>query len=188
MDAVTVTRDMGTDDSYSAGLLERETENPTVGTFPPTVSSIAFDAVTRGDLIYWGEWSDRDTLVVTRHRVGLRRRFSVHRAGPVSARQRRCDYAPAARRGSHRAVEDGEDPSRAGSSGKPLMVEVVRRLDINQFSVRLTTLRTAFSPVVPGHYASSFESPPRETGTVLSSGSSKASSSVSSLSLCASTV
>lgn len=68
MDVVTVTHDMGTDDSYSTGLLERDTENPAVGTFPPTVSSTAFDAVTRGDLIYWGEWTDRDALVVTRHR------------------------------------------------------------------------------------------------------------------------
>ncbi len=59
---------MSTDGSQSIGLLERDVENPAVGTFPTTVSSTAFDAVTRGDLIYWGEWSDRDSLVVTRHR------------------------------------------------------------------------------------------------------------------------
>lgn len=64
-----MSHDMNTNDSYSVGLLERDTENPAVGTFPPTVSSTAFDAVTRGDLIYWGEWVARDSLVVTRHRA-----------------------------------------------------------------------------------------------------------------------
>ncbi|WP_306061122.1 hypothetical protein [Natronococcus wangiae] len=59
---------MKIEDPYLIGLLERDVENPAVGTFPPTVSSTAFDAVTRGDLIYWGEWSDQDSLVITRHR------------------------------------------------------------------------------------------------------------------------
>lgn len=68
MRVVTVNRNMSTDNLQSIGLLERDVENPAVGSFPPTVSSTAFDAVTRGDLIYWGEWMDRDSLVVTRHR------------------------------------------------------------------------------------------------------------------------
>lgn len=59
---------MSADDLYSLGLLERYAENPARGTFPPTVVSTAFDAVTRGDLIYWDEWAERDSLVVTRHR------------------------------------------------------------------------------------------------------------------------
>ncbi|ADB63596.1 hypothetical protein Htur_4835 (plasmid) [Haloterrigena turkmenica DSM 5511] len=59
---------MSTDELSSIGLLERDTENPAVGMFPPTASSTAFDAVTRGDLIYWGEWVKRDALVVTRYR------------------------------------------------------------------------------------------------------------------------
>ncbi|MDS0476871.1 hypothetical protein [Natrinema sp. 1APR25-10V2] len=59
---------MGTDEPYSIGFLERDAENPAVGTFPPTVSSTEFDAVTRGDLVYWGEWTDRGWLVVTRYR------------------------------------------------------------------------------------------------------------------------
>lgn len=65
---VTIARNMDTDDPYSIGLLERDAENPAVGTFPPTVSSTAFGAVTRGDLVYWGEWLDQTALVVTRHR------------------------------------------------------------------------------------------------------------------------
>lgn len=68
MQAVIVSLTMSTENSDSIGLLERDVENPARGTFPPTVSSAALDAVTRGDLIYWGEWTDRDVLVVTRHR------------------------------------------------------------------------------------------------------------------------
>jgi hypothetical protein len=68
MQAITTLLIMGTENPDSIGLLEQDVENQTRGTFPPTVSPAAFDTVTRGDLIYWGEWTDQDALVVTRHR------------------------------------------------------------------------------------------------------------------------
>lgn len=69
MGDVTIPHDMSTECPYSIGLLERNTENPVVGTFPPTVLSTSFDAVTRGDLVYWGEWPDQDYLLVTKRRA-----------------------------------------------------------------------------------------------------------------------
>ncbi|WP_222913338.1 hypothetical protein [Natrinema sp. SYSU A 869] len=58
---------MSTEEPHWVGVLEQDAENPAVGTFPATVSTSAFDAVTFNDLIYWGYWKERDYLVATRH-------------------------------------------------------------------------------------------------------------------------